>query len=478
MTYRPTDCIPLRIPRCGPATTPQLLIYLEIVSKAGDRKFRDETTVASAIPTGRQPLLGAVLRPVNVAGEPAEFRLQKGTCRIGAGGNNDLVINHRTVSRSHVELSLTPEGVLVRDLGSRNGTLYLGQRIGTMVLGLGASIHLGEVIVAIEPDTESLLVELDYPGDDGYRGILGVSSRMRKLFALLRKLESSLATVVIEGESGAGKEGVARAIHEGSPVAKGPLVVLNCGAISKELVASELFGHRRGAFTGAVDTRRGAFDSADGGTLFLDEVGELPIEVQPALLRALEVGEIRPLGTDETHRTKVRVIAATHRDLQSEVLAGRFREDLFYRLAVVRVQVPPLRARPEDIEVLARHFAKAIGAPDLPAHIVEELKSRAWPGNARELRNALQSYAAIGQLPPAPASLAARVDAPEDEIDPTIPYPEQKDRVVEQFTRAYVKALLRYTNGNQAAAARIGKLDRTTLNRLMNKYGMHVRRIE
>ena len=447
--------------------------------KSDPNNFRDETTVATVIEPARAASgpLAALLRPIGEPAQPPELRLQK-TCRIGAGADNDIVINHRTVSRSHVELSLAPEGVLVRDLESRNGTFYLGHRVTTMVVGLGARIQIGAVTLAIEPDTESLLAELDYPGVQGYRGILGVSPRMRKLFALLTRLESSLATVLVEGESGAGKEGVAQAIHDGSPVASGPLITLNCGAIPKELVASELFGHRRGAFTGAVDARRGAFDAANGGTLFLDEVGELPLDVQPTLLRAIELGEIRPLGADQTHQTKVRLVAATHRDLQADVATGRFREDLFYRLAVVRVQVPPLRAHPEDIAILANHFARAAGIPLLPPAILAELQARTWPGNARELRNAVHSYGAIGELPlttNAPSSDAILLG---EAIDATIPYPELKERVVEQFTRAYIKELLRYTNGNQAAAARIGKLDRTTLGRLMSKHGMVVRKVE
>jgi transcriptional regulator with GAF, ATPase, and Fis domain len=446
------------------------------VAKADPREFRDETT--AAVPTPRPRALGAMVRVVDVKAEPPELRLESGTCRIGAGPSNDIVLNHPTVSRAHVELSLAPEGVLVRDLESRNGTFYLGHRIGAMVLGLGARIQLGAVTLAIDADTESLLVELEYASDAGYRGILGASPRIRKTFALLERLESSLATVLIEGESGAGKEGVARAIHEGSPLAKQPLVVLNCAAIPKELVGSELFGHRRGAFTGAVDARRGVFDSANGGTLFLDEVGELPLEVQPSLLRAIELGEIRPLGTDETHRVNVRLIAATNRDLWAEVGVGRFREDLFYRLAVVRVQVPPLRAHREDIAPLALHFARQAGLADLPPAILEVLMSRDWPGNVRELRNAVQSYAAIGQLPAPTIAPRGEGIASDAEIDPTIPYPEQKERVVEQFTRAYVKALLRYTNGNQAAAARIGKLDRTTLGRLISRYGLQVRKGE
>jgi transcriptional regulator with GAF, ATPase, and Fis domain len=414
--------------------------------------------------------VGVVVRAAS--GTPNEHRLGA-MCRIGSGPDNDIVIADRTVSRAHAELARVSDGVLVRDLGSRNGTFYLGQRVKEMVLAVGTRIQLGTATVALDPDTETLLSDLQYDRTE-HRGIVGASPRMRKLFALLQRLETSLATVLIEGESGVGKERVARAIHDGSRRGTGKLVIVNCGAIPRDLVASELFGHRRGAFTGAVDTRKGAFELAHLGTLFLDEVGELPLEVQPALLRALELGELRPVGDEETKRVEVRVLAATNRDLSSEVAAGRFREDLFYRLAVVRVQVPPLRGRPEDIDLLARHFARELGIAQLPTAVLEELKTRSWRGNARELRNALQAYAAVGQLPPATGGPDG--ESGPFEIDPTMPYAEQKDVVIDDFTRAYLRALIAYSNGNQAAAARIAQLDRTYLGRLLQKYGINPRR--
>ena len=443
---------------------------LAAVAERKDPEFDDVRTAVMPPKAGQKQLVGAIVRVVGATAKPTEFRLTSGVCRVGSGSDNDIVIQDRTVSRRHADLTLTQEGVLLRDLESRNGTYYLGQRVGTIVSSLGARVTVGAVTLAIDPDTEGLLDELHYEGS-AYRGVLGASSRMRKLFALLQRLESSVASVLVEGESGSGKEVVATAIHEASPVSAGKLVTLNCGAIARELVASELFGHKRGAFTGAVDARKGAFELADGGTLFLDEVGELPLDVQPALLRALDASEIKPVGSDETRKVKVRVIAATNRDLSAEVAAGRFRQDLFYRLAVVRIAMPPLRGRPEDVELLAGHFAAAAGLKVVPPAVMEELKSRSWPGNARELRNALQSYAALGVLPPPGTAIDAGAQL-ETEIDPTEPYAEQKDRFVEQFTRAYLKALLRYANGNQAAAARIGKLDRTYLGRMMAKYGL------
>jgi DNA-binding NtrC family response regulator len=432
-------------------------------------------TLDATAPFGTSALalpLGARIRPIAVACAPASFRLRAGRCLVGAGGSCDLVISEPTVSRTHLELELLPEGVRVSDLGSRNGTFYLGQRIERMVLGLGARIQVGAATVALEADTESLEGALSYDGDE-YRGMVGVSRSMRHLFAILERLEGSLVTALIEGESGTGKDLVARALRQGSSVAKGPFVVLNCGAIPRELVASELFGHKRGAFSGAIESRRGAFELANHGTLFLDEIGELPLDVQPMLLRALEEGEVRPVGGDHPEHVKVRVIAATNRDLRREVESGRFREDLFYRLAVVRLPVPPLRERPEDIAPLAMRFAQQAGLNELPDVVLEELKAHPWPGNARELRNAVQAYAALGTLPHVRRSSAATLDFALGELaDLKRGYQDQKDALIDRFTRIYLQALLAHTGGNQSAAARVSGLDRTYLRKLLAKYGL------
>jgi DNA-binding NtrC family response regulator len=307
----------------------------------------------------------------------------------------------------------------------------------------------------------------------GYRGVLGASPAMRELFAMLARLEQSLTPVLIEGESGVGKELVARALHQGSRIAAGPHVVLNCGALPRELLASELFGHRRGAFTGALDSRRGAFESAHGGTLFLDEIGELPLDLQPMLLRALESGEIRPVGGDTTQHVQVRLIAATNRDLLDEVRHGRFREDLFYRIAVVRLRVPALRERRDDIPLLADKFARDAGLPDLPPAIHAWLAQQSWDGNVRELRNAVQSFAALGVLPEtAPARRDSLEKALRAIVDPCRAYAEQKDALVERFTAVWLEALLELTDGNQTEAARLAGLDRGYLGRLIARHGL------
>ncbi len=416
--------------------------------------------------------LGGVLRVVGAPSTPDVHRLSSGKCVVGAGAGCDLVIDEATVSRQHAELTLVPEGVQVTDLGSRNGTFYLGQRIEKITLAFGARIRVGGAAhVVLDADGDSLRGAQVFVGD-AYRGMVGTSAAMRRLFATLVRLEGSLVTVLVQGESGVGKELIARALHEGSGVAAGPLVTVNCGALPRELVASELFGHRRGAFTGAHDSRKGAFESADGGTLFLDEIGELPLEVQPILLRALETGDVTPVG-GEPKKVRVRVVAATNRDLAEEVHAGRFREDLFFRLAVIKLEVPPLRERVEDVGPIAQRFADALGIGALPPDVVEQLKARAWAGNVRELRNAVQSFAALGVLPDELRGRSGALElALSDLVEVEAPYADQKDALVDRFTRVYLQALIAHTGGNQTQAAKLAGLDRTYLGRLLAKYGL------
>jgi transcriptional regulator with GAF, ATPase, and Fis domain len=429
----------------------------------------DDNHTKTLLRGDRPSPLGAVVRVMMPGGATA--RLTSGSCIVGSAPPCDLIVQEPTVSRSHVELYLVPEGVAIRDLGSRNGTFYLGQRVEKMVLSLGARVQLGSATIAIDADQGALAMQ-EYTESE-YRGAVGASSAMRRIFATLARLEGSLVTVLLEGESGAGKEVIARAVHEGSNVSSGALITVNCGAIPRDLVASELFGHKKGAFTGAVEARTGAFEEADGGTLFLDEIGELPLDVQPALLRALENGEIRPVGGDRSRIVKVRIVAATNRDLEEEIGRGTFREDLFYRLAVVRLRVPPLRERPEDIEPLARKFAAAMGAGELPRDVVERLKGRTFGGNARELRNVIQAYVALGVLPEPTRQRTNVLDlALAEMLDPSRPYAEQKEALGERFTKLYLEAVLARAGGNQTAAARVAGLDRSYLGRLLAKHGI------
>ncbi|WP_394841807.1 sigma 54-interacting transcriptional regulator [Pendulispora brunnea] len=427
--------------------------------------MKTETLHLGQTEGGREPI-GAVLRVLNARATPAAYKLSIGACSIGSSSACDLVIDDPTVSRNHVELDLTAEGVSVRDLGSRNGTFYLGQRVEKMTVGLGGQLTLGRVTLAIEADTESLRQGLSY-GGEGYSGILGETLPMQQLFAMLARLEGSLVPVLVEGESGVGKELIARALHDNSAVAKGPFVTVNCGAIVHELVASELFGY-------GSESKRGAFEAADGGTLFLDDVSELPMAVQPVLLRALETGEIRAVGSsDAPKRVRVRILAAANRDLLSEIKAGRFREDLFYRLAVVRLLVPTLRDRLPDIPLLARKFAADAALGGVPDSLVAQLQLRSWPGNVRELRNAIQYYAALGSLPPDRARWGGdALDLALSEFaDIAQTYADQKDALFERFTRVYLQRLMLAAKNNQSEAARISGLDRTYLRKLLAKFG-------
>ncbi len=414
----------------------------------------------------RPPPLGVQLR-LHLDGESSTHRLAKGRCVVGAGGDADLVVADAAVSRRHVMLTLVPEGVAVEDLGSRNGTFYLGQRIEKAVLSVGSHITVGGAQVAIEPDPRAL-DDVEVGSEPGYGGLVGASPPMRRLFATLARLEGSLVPVLVQGPSGVGKELVAKAIHAGSQRSDGPLVVVNCGAISRELVLSELFGHQKGAFTGATTSRPGAFEAADGGTLFLDEVGELPLDVQPALLRALESGEVKPIGDDRARRVDVRVVAATNRKLDEAIDDGSFREDLYFRLAVVTLHVPSLSERPDDVPLLAQHFAGQ-GGGTLPDDVLTRLRGRRWRGNARELRNAVRAYLAIGQVPDGPAG-DLLTTALRHTIDPMGAYQAQKDLIIHQFSQVYFEMLMAAAEGNLSEAARRSGIDRSYLRKLLQKY--------
>lgn len=402
------------------------------------------------------------------------FSLRGGSCVLGAGSEADVLVEGDTISRAHARLTLVPEGVLVEDLNSRNGTFYLGQRVQSMIVSAGATILLGKTEVRLEADSAALSVPGS--GPDHYGELVTAAGAMRRLFAMLQRLEGSLASVLVEGESGTGKELIARAIHEHSTVAAGPLIAVNCGALQENLVRSELFGHRKGAFTGAITEHRGAFQAAHGGTLFLDEIGDLPPDVQPMLLRALEERAVVPLGGTAPIPVSVRVVTATHRSLEEAVRAGTFRQDLYYRLVVVRLEVPSLRERTEDIPLLAQYFAQKAGVTELPADVMSALLEHSWPGNVRELRHAIESYLAVGQLP-STMRRAALSDSELEEIlgagiDLERPYQELKDELLERFTRAYLSRLMARCGQNVSQASRLSGIERSYLNKLAHKHGL------
>ncbi len=425
------------------------------------------------IPPGREgEPLAVVVRARGTDGVEQQFRLSPGENIIGAGSESDLIVTDKAVSRSHLSVTLVPEGVLVRDLGSRNGSYYLGQKIGEVTLGLGCVVTIGET------DLHFAVDQKDFEGTQGreadqYGALVGRSAPMRHLFTLMKRLEGSLVSVLIEGESGTGKELIARALHDHSAVRGGPFVALNCGALDRALVRSELFGHKKGAFTGAQAENEGAFAEAHGGTLFLDEIGELPLDIQPVLLRVLETGSYTRVGESKPRPVQVRIIAATHRSLREDVEEGLFRADLFYRLMVVTLHAPSLRQRPEDIPILAATIARNEGLGTLSESLVSQLSKRMFPGNVRELKHALLAYRAVGELPLGEVRKGDPLrEALEAFLDPSHGYAEQKEALIDRMTEIYLAQLIESTDGNRSEAARIAGLQRGYLRRLLEKYGL------
>jgi DNA-binding NtrC family response regulator len=395
-------------------------------------------------------------------------------CRIGTHSSNDLVLFDPSVSRFHCKLSFDDDVWRVQDTGSLNGTELDGVRIRDADLKGEGTLTLGDCVLqarGLEP-----AIEVTVPDAESFGSLAGTSVAMRKLFAQLEKVAASEINVLVEGESGTGKELVASEIFQRGPRADKAFVIVDCGAISPSLVESELFGHVRGAFTGADRDRIGAFEAANEGTVFLDEIGELPLELQPKLLRAIEARAIRRVGDVRARKVDVRVIAATNRDLHREVNRGRFREDLYFRLAVMTVQVPPLRERIEDLPALVRSFLTALGVTpqdqrDLfSPSVLAELAGHDWPGNVRELRNYVERSVVLQEALPASKRLSPEPASPES--DTPVPFKLAKDAVVDTFERSYLSALLESTAGNISKAARKGGMDRMYLHRLIQKHGL------
>jgi two-component system response regulator GlrR len=308
---------------------------------------------------------------------------------LGTAGPVDLVMHDRTVSRVHAELEPSEEGLWIRDLDSRNGTLVGGVKVNQTCIRGSGIVRVGTTTLTIDYAAGvELSVEM-WP-TDRFHGLVGGSPIMRELFALLARAAPTEASILIRGETGTGKEVVARAIHDSSHRHSGPYVVVDCAALPENLLDAELFGHTKGAFTGAAAARAGAIEAANGGTVFLDEIGELPMSVQPKLLRVL----VRRIG-ESTHRPMdVRFVSATHRDLLAMVARGEFREDLYFRMCVLPVTVPPLRNRREDIGTLVEHF---LHGRQLSPELVADFSKMPWRGNVRELRNVVERALALGE---------------------------------------------------------------------------------
>jgi DNA-binding NtrC family response regulator len=420
---------------------------------------------------------------LQVTAGPDEGRslvFDKERLRCGAHPTNHLVLaEDRTASRHHFEIINTERGWLLVDLNSTNGTFLDGRKIERAYLSSGAQIRAGSSTLTFAPIDEEVTVEPDREGE--LCGMVGQSVKMRQVFALIKKIAPMDVSVIINGETGTGKELVSRAVHELSGRKKGPMVVLDCGAIPPNLIESELFGHEKGAFTGAMTERPGAFERAQGGTIFLDELGELRLDLQPKLLRVLENREVRRVGGNDIIEVDCRVIAATNRDLVKEIAAGHFREDLFFRLSVINIQLPPLRERREDIplilkralaepEVVARHGRKRISPEALSL-----LMSYAWPGNVRELMNVLSHVLAFSDGEEVlPENLPPRVRGQEREgplpFNEHLTFKDAKEQLLENFEREYVTSVLTRCEGNLSRAARESGLHRKSIERLVKKY--------
>ncbi|AKF10975.1 sigma 54-interacting transcriptional regulator [Sandaracinus amylolyticus] len=421
-------------------------------------------------------LPGLRLSVVSGADLGKEAVAESGVLRVGAARDNDLVLSDPSVSRRHFQVTLRQHEVRVDDLGSTNGTFVQGVRILSAILAPGSLVQVGNTAIRAIPIEQPVHIALSEKTRFG--ALLGTSVEMRRVFALLERVSPSDATVLIQGETGTGKELVAEAIHAASPRADQPFVTFDCGSVAPSLVESELFGHVRGAFSGAVRDRLGVFEAAHGGTLFLDEIGELPLDLQPKLLRALESRQVQRVGENRWRSVDVRVVAATHRELAAEVNRGRFREDLYFRLAVVPVHLPPLRARGEDVPMLIAHFWQRLGrGAQPPPEFVARLASRAWPGNVRELRNAVERAALLGAVeslgapkPIYPSSAPA--SSPFDPAILDLPLTEAQEKMEELFTRAYLERALTKSGGSVSGAARSIGTNRRYVQRLMKRYAI------
>ncbi len=434
-----------------------------------DPRFLDDGRPTDSLVQAETPPIPEGLRLVVVAGPDRgrELALARGTYFVGKAEGCDLVLTDSAVSRRHLQIAVGRDGVQVRELDSKNGSFLGGVRLTEVTILAGASITVGETTLRLTSASDA---GLPPSSADSFGALFGRSLVMRQLFAVLERVAQSDAPVLIEGETGTGKELCAHALHAASARRKRPLTICDLGAATPSLIESELFGHVRGAFTGADRNRVGAFVSADGGSLFLDEIGELDAAVQPRLLRALERGEVKPLGSSEMVRVDTRVIAATNRNLAAEVQAGRFRSDLFFRLTVLRVALPPLRDRRDDIPLLVERFL----AEDAPGVTIGSeaqalLLDHDWPGNVRELRNVVRRATSLigGErvVTPRHLGIADRVVGPAR-------FHEGKQALVDAWEADYLKRLLLRTDGNMSRAARLAGLERAYLYKLVRKHGL------
>ena len=399
-----------------------------------------------------------------------------GELAVGTGDANQLVLTDPTVSRHHFVIVVTPRGYHLRDTGSTNGTFLAGHRVESAYLQDGSTLRVGVTTLRFEAVDGEIREPLS--DADRFGRVLGKSPAMRRLFALLPRIAASDSTVLMEGETGTGKSLLAKMIHAAGPRARGPFVVIDCGAIPAALIESELFGHERGAFTGAVAARAGAFEAASRGTVFLDEIGELPLDMQPKLLHAIEERSVKRLGGSQPTAVDVRIIAATNRDLRQAVNRGAFRSDLYYRLTIVKLRLPPLRERPADVPLLVESFYRELtGDPAAvaPAPLVGALAQHDWPGNVRELRAAVERALLVDDPVQWRAVIDEPLGGPADAMSPDpgeadLTFRAAKERAMLRWERAYIAELLQVHGGNLSRASRAARMDRTHLRELARRY--------
>ncbi len=414
---------------------------------------------------------------------------------VGSGDDCQLFVDDPAVSRHHLTVKREGRQALLRDLDSTNGTFYGEARISEIRVGFGAEIVVGRTKLRFVPAEEPVTI---LPSEETAFGkLLGQDRKMREIFTFLADVAPTEATVIIEGETGTGKELVAHAIHAHSARSSGPVAVFDCSSIPADLIESALFGHVKGAFTGATQTRAGVFERAQKGTVFLDEIGELDLTLQPKLLRVLEAREVQKVGGDAYVPVDVRVVAATNRSLRAEVKKGTFREDLYYRLAVVKIVVPPLRGRLDDLTLLARSFLERLGADEekmtavLSEANLRVMRAHRWPGTVRELRNLVERAFHLGRGPTIDLArfLHELDDEPEEGIDlesarglgaaaavgeggRPVAFKEAKQGMVAAFESEYIEDVLRRNKGNISGAAREAGIDRKHFKELMKKHGV------
>lgn len=431
------------------------------------------------------------IRPLHVAiiagpGAGQSYELKKRTIIAGSDPDLPIALNDETVSRRHARFEQTENGLLVQDLGSTNGIMLHDVRIEKGLVPLPTELSLGNSVLRIE--TENIPFEVNVYEHDHLAGLVGKSSVMEELFGMIARVAPADATTLISGESGTGKELVARAIHDLSKRASQPFVIFDCSAVPSELIESELFGHVKGSFTGASESRKGAFKEAHGGTLFLDEIGELSTELQPKLLRVLESKEVKSVGAEKREKVDVRIVAATHRPLRHMVDEGSFRQDLYFRLAHIELIIPPLRERSEDIPLLIEHFLDQQEGDrklEVSFETMHKLMAHHWSGNVRELKNYVERAALLsgdgrietrflmpqGSAPNAHQNVAVAGGPAGQElsVDFSLPFKDAKNQLIESFERSYWLRMLRAHRWNVSAAAREAGIHRKSLEYVVRK---------